>query len=60
MFGQKKPVGSAYANAQVKVIQELLKKWYKEQGLGDCYRVKLQVEVIPDEKAMIGMAKKGQ
>lgn len=56
----EKDLLSAYANAQVKVIQELLKEWYKEQGLGDCYRVKLQVEVIPDEKAMLGMAKKGQ
>jgi hypothetical protein len=56
----EKDLLSAYANAQVKVIQELLKEWYKEQGLGDCYRVKLKVEVIPDEKAMAGNAKKNQ
>ena len=48
----------AYANAQVKVLQELMKEWYKEQGLGDCYRVKLRVEVIPDKKAMATNAKK--
>ena len=54
----EKDLLSAYANAQVKVLQELLKEWYKEQGLGDCYRVKLKVEVIPDEKAMAGHAKK--
>lgn len=54
----EKDLLSAYANAQVKVLQELLKEWYKEQGLGDCYRVKLKVEVIPDEKAMTSMAKK--
>jgi len=56
----EKDLLSAYANAQVKVIQELLKEWYKEQSLGDCYRVKLKVEVIPDEKAMIGLSKKSQ
>lgn len=49
---------SAYANAQVKVLQELLKEWYNEQGIGDCYRVKLKVEVIPDEKTMAGNATK--
>ena len=56
----EKDLLSAYANAQVKVLQELLKEWYKEQGLGDCYRVKLKVEVIPDEKAMAGNEKKNQ
>ncbi len=56
----EKDLLSAYANAQVKVLQELLKEWYKEQGLGDCYRVKLKVEVIPDEKAMTANAKKSQ
>jgi hypothetical protein len=52
----EKDLLSAYANAQVKVIQEMLKEWYKEAGMGDCYRVKLKVEVIPDEKTMIGAA----
>lgn len=56
----EKDLLAAYANAQVRVLQELLKEWYKEQGLGDCYRVKLKVEVIPDEKAMTSMAKKDQ
>ena len=54
----EKDLLSAYANAQVRVIQELLKEWYKEQGLGDCYRVKLKVEVAPDEKTMETTAKK--
>lgn len=55
----EKDLLSAYANAQVKVIQELVKEWYKEQGLGDCYRVKLKVEVIPDANAMIRLSQKG-
>lgn len=51
---------SAYANAQVKVIKELFKEWYTAAGLGECFRVKLSVEVIPDEKAMAKLTKKNQ
>lgn len=39
---------SSYANAEVKVIQELEKKWYKDVLSGDCYLVKIKAEVIPD------------
>jgi len=56
----EKDLISAYTNAQVRVIQELEKLWYKEEGLGDCYRVKLKVEVTPDEKAMTALAKPKQ
>lgn len=56
----EKDLVSAYANAQVKVLQELLKEWYKDAGLGECYRVKLKVEVVPDEKSMAALAKKDQ
>lgn len=56
----EKDLLSAYANAQVKVIQELVKEWYKDSGLGDCYRVKLKVEVVPDEKKMAALPQKKQ
>ncbi len=56
----EKDLLSAYASAQVKVLQEMLKEWYKEQNLGDCYRVKLKFEVIPDEKVLSANAKKSQ
>lgn len=52
----EKDLVSAYANAQVKVVQELEKKWYKEEGLGDCFKVTLKAEVLPDEKAMAALA----
>lgn len=52
----EKDIISAYTNSQVKVIGEFLKEWYREGSLGDCYRVKLKVEVIPDEKAMKSVA----
>ncbi|MCM0083520.1 DUF4384 domain-containing protein [Geomonas sp. Red32] len=55
----EKDLLSAYANALVKVLQEIMKEWYKDAGSGDCYRVKLKVEVVPDEKAMAALAKKG-
>ena len=54
----EKDLVSAYTNAQVKLLQELLKEWFKDPSTGDCYRVKLKLEVTPDEKAMAGMAKK--
>ncbi len=43
---------AAYANAEVKVIQELEKVWYKDVAAGDCYKVTIKAEVIPDERAM--------
>ena len=51
-FELQKDLVSAYANATVEVIEELGKGWYKDPSLGDCYRVKIKTEVIPDEKAM--------
>jgi hypothetical protein len=53
----EKDLMSAYANAQVKLLQELLKEWFKDPGSGDCYRVKLKLEVRPDEKSMTGLGK---
>lgn len=52
-----KDILSAYTNSQVKVIQEFIKEWYKEGTLGDCFRVKLKVEVVPDEQTMTTVAR---
>ncbi|MDD2365757.1 MAG: DUF4384 domain-containing protein [Desulfuromonadaceae bacterium] len=54
----EKDIISAYSNAQIKVLEELMREWYEEQGLGDCCRVKIKVEVVPDERAMAKSAKK--
>jgi hypothetical protein len=51
-FVVEKDLLAAYANAEVKVIQEMEKVWYKDAAIGDCYKVKIKAEVIPDEKAM--------
>ena len=51
-FELQKDIVSAYANATVTVIEEMEKKWYKDQAMGDCYKVKIKTEVLPDEKTM--------
>lgn len=57
-FELEKDLVSAYANATVKIIKELEKSWYKDVNAGDCFRVKIKVEVIPDEKAMEKVSKR--
>jgi hypothetical protein len=42
----------AYSNNQVKAIEIKERNWYKDERSGDCYRVKIKADVIPDEKAV--------
>jgi len=49
----EKDLLEAYANASVKILNELEKGWYKDDTLGDCYRVKVKAEVVSDEKAVV-------
>lgn len=51
-FQLEKDIISAYANAAVKIIQEVEKGWYKDQSTGDCYRIRIKAEVIPDDSVM--------
>lgn len=55
-FVLEKDLLSAYTNAEVKIIQELEKAWYKDASSGDCYKVKIKAEVVPDTKALEKMA----
>ncbi|MEI7637089.1 MAG: DUF4384 domain-containing protein [Syntrophus sp. (in: bacteria)] len=48
----EKDLIAAYSNAAVKVIQELEKSWYKDAATGECFRMKIKAEVVPDEKAI--------
>ncbi len=48
----EKDLIAAYANAAVQVVQELEKGWYQDAVAGECYRMKIKAEVVPDEKAM--------
>jgi hypothetical protein len=56
-FALEKDLLAAYANAEVKIIQELERSWYKDQAAGDCYKVKIKAEVVPDEKGMERISK---
>jgi len=49
---------AAYDEAQVNVLQDLKDEWYKDKNSRDCYRVKLKLEIIPDERVIAKKAKK--
>jgi len=49
-FELEKDSLSAYANAEVKIFQELEKIWYKDATSGDCYKIKIKAEIIPNTK----------
>jgi hypothetical protein len=51
-FAVEKDLVNAYAQATVRVIQELEKSWVKDANSGDCYRIRIRAEIVPDEKAM--------
>lgn len=51
-FEFEKELAAAYANGTVKVLEQIEAAWYKDPASGDCYKVKLKVEVIPDESGM--------
>lgn len=51
-FELQKDIVNAYGNAKVKII-ESQDRWDSEPPkVGDCYRIKIKAEVIPDEEAM--------
>ncbi len=49
---------SAYAQAQVRILSESHATWYRDATLGECFKVKLRAEVIPDSNtlAQVGAA----
>lgn len=55
-FQVEKDLVDAYANATIKIIEEFEKTWYKDAVSGDCFKLKIKAEVIPDEKAMTQIA----
>lgn len=48
----EKDLINAYTNATVKVLQIIEKGWFNDPQSGDCYRIKIKAEVIPDEKSL--------
>ncbi len=55
-FSLEKDLVAAYAHAEVKLIQELSKEWYRDPNAGDCLKVRIKAEVIPDRAAMQKLA----
>ncbi|MBI3813205.1 MAG: DUF4384 domain-containing protein [Nitrospinae bacterium] len=51
-FQLEKDLIEAYGNASVRIIEEMEKKWYRDESMGDCFKIKIKAEVIPDEKGM--------
>ncbi|MGB9823254.1 DUF4384 domain-containing protein [Thermodesulfovibrio sp.] len=51
-FELQKDIVNAYANAKVRVISAQAKWDSEPPKVGDCYRIKIKAEVIPDEEAM--------
>ncbi|MCE5266238.1 MAG: DUF4384 domain-containing protein [Deltaproteobacteria bacterium] len=53
----EKDLVNAYAQATVKVVQELEKSWFRDSHSGDCYRIRIKAEIVPDEKVLQEAAK---
>ncbi len=56
-FELEKDLVEAYSNATVRLIQEMDRTWSKDAALGDCCRIRIQAEVIPDKDAMEKISK---
>ena len=48
---------AAWTNASVKILNVLDKAWYRNAATGDCYRMRIRAEVIPDERALAQAAR---
>jgi len=42
----------AFAHATVRLINTVHKEWINQQGVGECYHVRIQAEVTPQKEAM--------
>jgi hypothetical protein len=59
-FAVEKDLVNAYAQATIKIIQELEKTWFKDANSGDCYRIRIRAEIVPDQKAVEMAAKRNK
>ncbi|MBU1711524.1 MAG: DUF4384 domain-containing protein [Proteobacteria bacterium] len=56
-FVLESDVVKAYSNASVRVIEEIEKGWFRDPSSGECFRLKVKAEVLPDEKIIKNRAK---
>jgi len=57
-FELEKDMVDAYTRGTVKVLQTKSSSWYKDPQIGDCYRVAIKAEVIPDAEGIKKAAQK--
>ena len=53
----EKDLLEAYSSAEVKVISMKEIGWYKDDSSGDCFKVQIRAEVLPDEQKASNVAK---
>jgi hypothetical protein len=51
-FVLESDIVKAYSNASVRLIEEIEKEWFRDPASGECFRLKIKAEVLPDEKKM--------
>ncbi|MFH1675365.1 MAG: DUF4384 domain-containing protein [Pseudomonadota bacterium] len=48
----KKDLMEAYSRASIKILEVLEKAWEKDPSAGDCFRMKIRAEIVPDVEAI--------
>ena len=51
-FQLEEDIVKVYTNAFVKILEVTESRWYKDERSGDCLKIKIKAEVIPDDKAI--------
>lgn len=55
-FQVEEDMMNAYSLATVKILETLESRWVKDERAGECFRVRIKADVVPDEKAMKDIA----
>lgn len=48
-FELKRDLISAYSRGKVKILEEKKREWYSDPRMGECFRIQIKAEVIPEE-----------
>jgi len=51
-FQLEKDIVEAYSKADVKVLETKELGWYRDEYAGDCFKLMIKAEVVPDEQGM--------
>lgn len=54
-----KDIVDAYANAQIRIL-ERKGSWYRDEHTGECYKITIKAEIIPDERVLQDIANRAQ